>query len=561
MAKKNKKQKASTGSSGGRNYTSSGDLLEKVKFHTECRVEAAQKVAPIQHLSLEGQKDEIRRILVEIGTDVDRNDGDPIGDGDQSIITCPKKCDIARHLWCAGGDISVHLRHNVMSVFALGCMAGCVKNIKTIFHDKTKGESKPWSTNKNVASLLETRESSMRLSPLLLIVSVGKTITCLGPSDPNIQQHREMAKFLLRNGASPVAKDVMGRTVCHYGAGAMATEMTLDVVDMCIEAGKSHCLHGKQVELYGLKTQEMNGRMGIAGGFDFDLKRRCVFMPEEKKEIWIKVENMKLALAADLPKCLQLTDVLDRLGTISLHEVVIKDKVDVAKFLLERHQTSIHTKEMGGISPFEMVVGMDHSNLNVTSLIMDAARREGREATKVKKQSKRCCGYCEHYLGCGGAKCAQCKVTNYCGRECQLAHWDAHKKECKDLAALLTGVKLDPPNKLPMGRSIVNKCFNSGSIYHYVMKYQKPSNCKFGEKFVVKVQATVDSRPVLVYDQTRECMFEINPGKRGFLEILAAVRKEKAWQGQKTFMKALFDQNATCTIYPGTAGVKSHYTW
>jgi hypothetical protein len=36
--------------------------------------------------------------------------------------------------------------------------------------------------------------------------------------------------------------------------------------------------------------------------------------------------------------------------------------------------------------------------------------------------------------GCGGAgvkKCTGCKQARYCGQECQLAHWPAHKTECK----------------------------------------------------------------------------------------------------------------------------------
>ena len=30
--------------------------------------------------------------------------------------------------------------------------------------------------------------------------------------------------------------------------------------------------------------------------------------------------------------------------------------------------------------------------------------------------------------------CSQCKVALYCQRECQLNHWQSHKKQCKALA-------------------------------------------------------------------------------------------------------------------------------
>ena len=36
--------------------------------------------------------------------------------------------------------------------------------------------------------------------------------------------------------------------------------------------------------------------------------------------------------------------------------------------------------------------------------------------------------------GCSGAglnKCTGCRKARYCGQECQLAHWKAHKSDCK----------------------------------------------------------------------------------------------------------------------------------
>ena len=36
--------------------------------------------------------------------------------------------------------------------------------------------------------------------------------------------------------------------------------------------------------------------------------------------------------------------------------------------------------------------------------------------------------------GCSGAgimKCTGCKQVRYCGEACQLAHWKAHKADCK----------------------------------------------------------------------------------------------------------------------------------
>ena len=91
--------------------------------------------------------------------------------------------------------------------------------------------------------------------------------------------------------------------------------------------------------------------------------------------------------------------------------------------------------------------------------------------------------------------------------------------------------------------------------------YVKPSHVDFDKRFVVKVQASADTSPIFLYDETRECLFYITPEDIGFSEILAIVRTEPAWQGRKTFMKASFNIDGRCTLYPDTAGVKSHYNW
>jgi hypothetical protein len=45
-------------------------------------------------------------------------------------------------------------------------------------------------------------------------------------------------------------------------------------------------------------------------------------------------------------------------------------------------------------------------------------------------------------LGSGGAgrkRCQRCKQVRYCNRECQLAHWKAHKADCNRRSAELEG--------------------------------------------------------------------------------------------------------------------------
>jgi hypothetical protein len=270
----------------------------------------------MDNLSLQEQKDTIRKALLEMGTDCNDNDADLTGNGDQSMIPTVSGRDAARNLYSIGGDINIHARQGALSPFAMMCITG---NLEAV-HDKILEVTSMNYTDNDINStalktLLETRETSLRLSPLLLIVSIGKTL--IGP-DQCKTNFQGVTKLLLKHGAAPDAKDVLGKTVCHYGAGAMATSMTLEVADMCIRAAGSSHLFDKQVELNGLKNQGMNGKKGVVGGFDAGTgRRKVIFVAEEGREVWVKPENLKLCVSSPVPiktsKIPILTDVQDRM--------------------------------------------------------------------------------------------------------------------------------------------------------------------------------------------------------------------------------------------------------
>eukprot|EP00804_Cyclotella_cryptica_P013918 CCRYP_002436-RA/>CCRYP_002436-RA protein AED:0.29 eAED:0.29 QI:0/-1/0/1/-1/1/1/0/523 len=509
-------------------------------------------------LTLQQQKDAIRSALVDMGTNIAQNDADPTGDGDQSLIESREYRDTARELYAIGGDIHAHFTTNSISPFAMNCALGLADMVQKTLKELTGEETQPYSKSERLLALLETRETSMRLSPLLLIVSAGKNLA----GSPEAKKHQDTAKVLLKYGANPLARDVLGKTVCHYGAGAMANQMTLDVVDMCISASKSHFLHGRDIELHGLKTAEMNGKVGVAGGFDCDSGRRSIFLEEEKREVWIKPENVRLIDASEThPSPVSLQDIQDRFGSVSLHEVVMQDRSDVASFLLQKHHTSIHTTDADGMSPLAMASGHGQSAWpNVAPLIIEAARKEANQARKTKKQSESVCENCQANVAGKLQQCSRCKSVIYCGRDCQKAHWKEHKMVCKDLAAVSMGINLGLGSGLK-DVGMHHSTFSFSKNKHLSGTYQIPKGIQVGETFVVKVQGNTVMSPLLIYDKTRTCEFSLYPDEPGFSQILEEVQKEKAWQGRKTFMKASFDDKGCCTIYPHTAGVKEKYSW
>lgn len=563
MGKKSRRKNDTSSSSFGGDKTNiaAGYRARSRQMMKQGSDECYIKMDQICSLSLEEQKQEIRKVLTDIGTDCDMNDQDQFGDGDQSQIMSVEKRDIARELYSIGGDIHGHGENQSFSSFACNCLIGNAKALNAMILKVVKDAQQPWSRSKELKRLLEKRETSMRLSPLLMIVSAGKNMSVGGATGGDILQHVEVAHLLLKYGASPDAKDVLGKTVCHYGAGAFATRMTLEVADMCISAAKTSYLYGKVIELFDLKkAKDLNGLKGVVGGFDSKTKRRSVILVETSREVWVKPANVRLLSPESPPEVTMLADVQDRLGSVSLHEVVMNDRLDVAKFLLQTHETSIRTFDLDNISPLKMSTGGGMMASDVCKLIAEVAQKEGSKSRKAKKkQSEQICANCKKDLGKeGGKKCSACVTVAYCGKECQKEHWNnGHKQECKKIASLYAGVKVCPP---PTDMSYATLSLVSGSSFSKG-SYRRPPSIGINEKFVVKIQANGDRCPILVYDESRRCEFDIKPQSPGFQEILTETQKEMTWDGRKTFMKASFDEADMCTIYPATAGVKAKYSW
>jgi hypothetical protein len=133
-----------------------------------------------QQQTLSQMQERIRRDLAKNGTNVQQNDADPFGDGDQSAIS-KKKRQYHRELFAQGGDIAECFGSGRISEFAVACVTGNVPKVKELLEAANKPEDAAVPPDALV-QLLERRETSMRLSPLLLIVSAGKNISPGGAS-------------------------------------------------------------------------------------------------------------------------------------------------------------------------------------------------------------------------------------------------------------------------------------------------------------------------------------------------------------------------------------------
>ena len=137
--------------------------------------------------------------LVAHGTHVNENEKDPYGDGDQSEIRKAAHQQFYRDLFSQGGDLAEWFSSGLASEFAVSCLQGNVAQVRQMLekaaaaattansqydHDDSLG-----TPSKALVELLERRETSMRLSPLLIIVSAGKNISD-GSRDPSLSANQ-----------------------------------------------------------------------------------------------------------------------------------------------------------------------------------------------------------------------------------------------------------------------------------------------------------------------------------------------------------------------------------
>jgi hypothetical protein len=515
------------------------------------------------HPILAKKRNKIRQGLRKHGTNVDRNDADTTADGDQAPIHLNYAGkQFYRDLFGNGGDLEEHAEFGRLSQFGVACITGEVEYVETSLKQAnssgSNSNSDPSKPSKDLIRLLETRETSMRVSPLLMMVSMGKNIPNPDP-ERLAQRQLTIAAMLLKYGARPDAKDVCGKTVCHYGAGQMATAMTMQVVDMCIPAAQSCHFFGKDVELYGLSNESMNGTRGIARGYIAGTGRRAVYVLDQKKEMAIKPGNIRLVGAqqneSSEPRP-NLCDIQDRLGGVSLLEVFMTNRADVAEFLLDKHNARIDVADWDGFSPKSMALRPGAGFVtSVGPMIMKRAMKQGRAEKKADKGQCSKCGVVESSTLVLSV-CAKCKAVQYCSRECQISDWKAgHKQACKQVEEERgASVQLETP---PVTENTVMISFATRHTSAPEGSYRRPDDAAVGEQFYVKVQALANS-PLLIYDKSRQCHFFYPSHLRGYREMYSAAVGERATNGTKAYLKASFDANGNCTVYPGTTSIK---TW
>ena len=253
---------------------------------------------------------------------------------------------------------------------------------------------------------------------------------------------------------------------------------------------------------------------GILGGYITETDRR-VFYPsnDPKKEMAIKPANIYLLKETEsgLQKiCISdksilsknLVDVQDRIGSISMHEVIMSKRDDVATFLLARSSTCLDIAECCGYTVRSMTLTPIIGAHPVNDVIRQHVRKVVRKEQKKARSKEVCerCGIKASDLRKEMKVCINCLDAVYCSRECQVSDWkDTHKKECAEREMQL-GLELGQASPIPAGESIYNRRTRK---HFWTSCCRLPKDVKPNEKFWVKVQTDGMAQPLLIYDETR----------------------------------------------------------
>ena len=128
----------------------------------------------LQIVSLDDKRTKVRTLLQSWGTNVQFNDNDPFGNGDQSVIRTAAERKEARKLFSDGGDLKAAIFARSFSKFSLACLDGDVGLVRQMMDSASQPMEQPHSRQNKWKELLDGRETAMRHSPLLLLCSVGK---------------------------------------------------------------------------------------------------------------------------------------------------------------------------------------------------------------------------------------------------------------------------------------------------------------------------------------------------------------------------------------------------
>jgi hypothetical protein len=334
--------------------------------------------------------------------------------------------------------------------------------------------------------MLESRVSPLR-SSMTMIAIVGSRI-CMAPPEMAAQtDYVKVMTLLLEHDVRVDSRDVVGRTLIHYATAGLASQMTLQMADLCIAKDK--------------KDREKAAAEGAAG--------------------------------AGSGPAAALVDLQDRFGEVALCGSIMSQSVEALTFLAVTHLADPHIGGYGAeTTPFKMA--QYHPNLG--SVISKGLAKSSKKDGDFGK-----CAVC----GAEEAKvCSRCKCVHYCSAQCQTAHWKKHKKQCKEWSEKIWRIT-------PYVHSGSTASLTLSGMKDWTGKAPKTKafGDDFDCKIQVPLQQGTDQALVL-YDRQRSWTVMIGPENCSAVnEIEAVIRAEGQMGGLKGYFRAVVVEKGVLHVW------------
>lgn len=261
--------------------------------------------------------------------------------------------------------------------FALFCCAGIADDMV----DKILSKTKPGSKERH--QLLESRQLTFRLSPLLLAIYFAWYGCNLHDPNDDRSDYEGVVETLLNYGFDPFARDILGQPGIHYACHrkyltlivplAFQTKYPerqlifrppfliaagfkdghrantkVNIAQMCLEASKYSHLVNRKIRLKGLtRLTELNGKLGWCGGFAVRYKRCAIYfendsgayddLPTGFKPSNVEVVHTEIVDVVSKATRTSLIDMTDRFEQCPLFNLISVngERVGIALFLLK----------------------------------------------------------------------------------------------------------------------------------------------------------------------------------------------------------------------------------